>query len=251
MRNRTAWKPTKVCRQGGRFGASLDPRAVAVTSRLMVTVSVRHYESAIRHHARGRLLDLGCGYVPYFEIYSGLVEDNVCVDWENSFHKSPFVDLIANLNRPIPLQDESFDTILLTDVLEHISEPGLLVREISRLLRASGKAIIGVPFLYWLHEAPFDYHRYTEYGLKHLCDQAGLQIVSRETYGGAPEVMLDIVGKIFSFLPGFSALIRPYSWLCLFVEKSKLVRRISKATAADLPLGYCFVAQKNTSVPKE
>jgi SAM-dependent methyltransferase len=247
MKNRAAWKPTRVLRQGAGFGVSGDPNAVAIASRLVFTLALRYYEKAIRQHARGRLLDLGCGYVPYLEIYSGLVEENVCLDWENSFHKSPFLDLTADLNNPIPLPDESFDTVLVTDVLEHISEPQRLVREIGRLLRNNGKAIIGVPFLYWLHEEPFDYQRYSGYGLKHLCEQAGLQIVSLETYGGAPEVLMDILGKTLTFLPGFSALLRPYCWLCLLVERSQLISRVSKATAPALPLGYCVVAQKFTS----
>ncbi len=247
MENREAWKPTRVLRQGVGFKVSADPNAVAITSRLVVTLALRYYEKAIRQHARGKLLDLGCGYVPYLEIYSGLVEENVCLDWENSFHKSPFPDLTADLNNPIPLPDESFDTVLVTDVLEHIREPQLLVHEIGRLLRNNGKAIIGVPFLYWLHEEPFDYQRYTRYGLKHLCEQAGLQIVSQETYGGAPEVLMDILGKTLTFLPGFSALIRPFCWLCLLVERSRLIRKVSKATAPALPLGYCVVAQKFTS----
>jgi SAM-dependent methyltransferase len=247
MKNRAAWKPTSALRQGVNFRVSADPNAVAIASRLVVTLALRHYEKAIRQHARGRLLDLGCGHVPYLEIYSGLVEENVCLDWENSFHKSPFLDLTANLNSPIPLPDDSFDTVLVTDVLEHISEPHLLVREIGRLLRNNGKAIIGVPFLYWLHEEPFDYHRYTGYGLKHLCEQAGLQVVSQETYGGAPEVLMDTLGKTLTFVPGFSALVRPYFWLCLLVERLHLIRKVSKATASALPLGYCVVAQKFTS----
>ena len=246
VKNRAAWKPTSVLRQGAGFGVSADPNAVAISSRLVVTLALRYYEKAIRQHARGRLLDLGCGYGPYLEIYSGLVEENVCLDWENSFHKSPFLDLTADLNNPIPLPDESFDTILVTDVLEHIREPQLLVREIARLLRNNGKAIIGVPFFYWLHEEPFDYHRYTGYGLKHLFEQAGLQIVSQEAYGGAPEVLMDVFGKTLGFLPGFSALVRPYCWLCLLVERSQLFRKVSKVTAHTLPLGYCAVAQKFT-----
>jgi len=91
-------------------------------------------------------LDCGCGFVPYYRIYKDLVEDNVYIDWENTLHKNNFLDEVVNLNEGTPYPSNSFDTILLTDVLEHISEPRKLMGEISRVLKPEGKLILGVVF---------------------------------------------------------------------------------------------------------
>ena len=144
---------------------------------------------------RGLLLDLGCGKIPLYEIYRDRISDSVCVDWPKSLHTNPNIDHEFDLNHPIPLPDGHFDTVLLTDVLEHLPNPWLLWKEISRLLKPFGKAMVGVPFLYWIHEAPYDYYRYTEHALRRFCDENGFNVVEIESYGGPVEVILDIIAK--------------------------------------------------------
>ena len=136
-------------------------------------VTTAHFE-----HARGLLLDLGCGKVPLFEAYQEHVDDNICVDWERSSHPSPHVDHQFDLNRPIPPPSGGFDTLLVTDVLEHIARPDVLWGEMARLLKPGGKIILGVPFCYWIHDEPHDYYRYTEYRLRLYCEDNGVQVVS-------------------------------------------------------------------------
>src|SRR5579871_1038724 len=178
MRNRDLWQPTRVVKIRGQFRPSSDRRMVDVSSRFIVALLCRFYDQAICRYARGKLLDLGCGHVPYYQMYAPLVSDSVCIDWPQSAHSSPHLDALADLNHSIPLPDNSFDTILLTDVLEHIAEPQILLREIARVMKPGGCLIAGVPFLYWLHETPNDYYRYTEFALRRLCERSGLTVVS-------------------------------------------------------------------------
>ncbi len=109
------------------------------------------------------------GLFPLYGVYKDLVRDTVCVDWDQSLHPSPHLDYTCNLNGVLPLKDEEFDTILLTDVLEHIQDPFCLWKEMTRVLKHGGKVIVGVPFLYPIHEAPHDYFRYTEHALRLFC----------------------------------------------------------------------------------
>lgn len=246
MKNQDLWKGTKYEKRGGVFRASLDPKEVSLGSRFMVDLQIQSYTKAIEGHARGRLLDLGCGKVPLYEVYRDFVEENICIDWTDSLHESPHLDFEFDLNQSLPLEGEEFDTIVLTDVLEHIANPDSLWREMTRLLKPGGKVIVGVPFLYWIHEHPHDYYRYTEFRLRKFCEENNLSLLSLEAYGGALEVLVDITSKLIG-LSGLP-LSRFFLWVYLFwmglVSRSWLGRKIRKKTEPLFPLGYCLVAEK-------
>lgn len=79
----------------------------------------------------------------------------------------------------LPFPDNTFDAALTTKVvLEHISEPELTLREIKRVLMPGGEAFLIAPFITIAHQAPYDFFRYTEFGLRHLFKKTGFEIVS-------------------------------------------------------------------------
>jgi SAM-dependent methyltransferase len=185
------------------------------------------------------------GHVPLYGVYRNLVEDNTCIDWGGSLHKNPYLDFEADLTAPLPFDDKSFDTVLLTDVLEHLPEPASTLNEIARVLRPDGKLLLGVPFLYWIHEEPHDYHRYTEFALRRMCERSGLKIVDLQAYGGLPEVLCDLLGKGLNFFPApLPVLLRPLLWTALLLNKTWPSRKIAKWSQDSVPLGYVLVAQK-------
>jgi SAM-dependent methyltransferase len=241
MQNSDQWKSSKFVMTDRGLRASRDPTKIGVGSRLIADLQAVLYDRLIREHARGVLLDLACGDVPLYATYRPLVEDNVCTDWSNTEHKSPFLDHEFDLNQGISLDDASFDTILITDVLEHIAAPDLLFREMARVLRSGGKIILTTPFLYWIHEAPFDYCRYTEYKLEKLCEENGLDVLSLEAYGGAPEVVLDVVAKQIDSSAVLSAMHLSFSQRFL---RSRIGKRLSARSRKEFPLGYALVAAK-------
>lgn len=73
----------------------------------------------------------------------------------------------------IPLEADTIDAILCTQVLEHVAEPSSVVGEFRRLLRPGGRLWMVAPLVWFLHEQPYDYYRYTSYGLRHLLERAG------------------------------------------------------------------------------
>jgi SAM-dependent methyltransferase len=239
MQNRENWRPTKfVPTKSGRWIASNE---IGPGSRFVANVQIKAYMPIIREHARGRLCDLGCGKVPLYGIYRDLVREVVCIDWANSLHDSPYLDALADLNQPLPIPSESFDTLLLTDVLEHIAKPELLWDEIVRILAPAGRLILAVPFFYWLHETPYDFHRFTKYKLSELCAESGLKIILLQEYGGSPEIFFDLVSK---HIGRFRYPANAWAWIAGRVANLGAVRRLSRKTSSHFPLGYCLVAEK-------
>jgi len=205
------------------------------------------YEKVIREHARGSLADIGCGEVPYYFIYKDLIDDNICIDWKVLGSKTSYLDHTVNLNHEnLPLQPNSVDTVLCTDVLEHIKHPEHLFSEMARILKVGGKLILTVPFMYWLHDTPNDYHRYSKYKLKDFCEINGLVVHSISEYGGLPEIVYDVVWKGFTYYP------LPFKKIFLVVWKTAgrvlsrfaTFKKISFTTKEEFPLGYILVAQK-------
>jgi SAM-dependent methyltransferase len=145
----------------------------------------RHLMRSIRHasatHARGLLLDVGCGGRPHESIFLPYVDRYIGVDTPASALSRVDVAAIAS---HLPFPDQTFDTVLCTEVLEHLSDPATCLREMGRVLRVGGHLILTTPQLWHLHEEPYDFFRYTRYGLSHLCNGAGLKVVEIRPHGG-------------------------------------------------------------------
>jgi len=240
MRNVDLWKPTKFVRIPAGLAASRNPVEVGIRSRMVADRMALAYWNVIQAHAKGSLVDIGCGKVPLYEAYRNCTTEVVCVDWENSLHKNPHVDAYADLNAGLPFADRRFDTILATDVLEHLRTPALFWSEAHRVLRPQGKVIIGVPFLYWLHEQPHDHGRYTEFRLQAWCEENGFALLSIAPYAGPLAVVLDIIGKN---LRGdrFATL---YQKFAAWFVRTGMGARIDARNSKLFPLGYCLVGQK-------
>src|SRR5947207_14843412 len=174
MRNVDRWRETKYVVRNGEVAATSDRMELSAASTLIATIVGQTYDRELALHARGRLLDLGCGKAPLFGLYRRLVDTVTCVDWGRSLHDNEFIDQEIDLTKRLPFADRSFETVVLSDVLEHIPTPSELCGEISRLLSPGGRILMNVPFYYPLHEEPYDFYRYSRSALTRLLDQAGL-----------------------------------------------------------------------------
>jgi len=122
---------------------------------------------------RGRVVDLGCGTAPYTEAILSVADSYTGVDWGSSFHGSEHVDVQADLSAEVPLPDRSVDTVVSFQVMEHLKEPEVFLRECYRLLDDNGGLLLTVPFMWEVHEAPHDYYRFTRHGLEYLLEKVG------------------------------------------------------------------------------
>lgn len=238
------WKPTKYTLHRGILSASRDPREVAIGSRLIANLTARFYQTAIAQHARGRLLDLGCGKAPLYGAYAPHVEEVMRVDWGEGLHGQNYLDLVHDLNAPLPFDNDRFDTIILSDVLEHLASPKNFWKELERVLAPDGKIILNVPFFYRLHEEPYDFYRYTKHALIRFASNCGLQIDMLQPLGGVPEIMVDMTAKLLSYsrLSRWIAISIQDIWLLLLGTKP--ARALSAKTAHTFPLSYAMIARK-------
>ncbi len=246
MKNYDKWCPSKYVFKKGKLIASRDRNEVGVASRLMADLVANLYQKNIRQYAKGKLLDLGCGKVPLYSAYKEYVTENICVDWKNTHE---YLDFEHDLTNDLPFGDDEFDTVILSDVLEHIPQPEKLWKEMHRILSKDGKLIVNVPFYYWLHEKPHDYYRYTEFALKRFVDESEFTLVKLESIGGSPEVLADILAKHIQFLPiiGHPLAIFVQYVTAAFV-KTAFGKKISAKTSKAFPYGYFLVAEKLKSI---
>lgn len=123
-----------------------------------------------KKYAKGVLLDIGCGEMPYKSVFEPYIEKYIGLDHENSLHDLSGVEIIADAyNTTFP--DQSVDTVLSTAVLEHLEEPNKAIVEMYRILKVNGIAILAAPFFWHLHEIPRDFFRYSPFGLRYLFEK--------------------------------------------------------------------------------
>lgn len=145
--------------------------------------AIRHGLLSHSQRITGRVLDLGCGNQPYKSVFAPQVASWLGLDWPDGSHGPASPNVIADVLR-IPLQDACIDTVICTQVLEHVPDPLCLLREAARVLRPGGTLVLTAPQYNALHGEPRDFFRYTRYGLEHLARQANLQVLSIEPLGG-------------------------------------------------------------------
>lgn len=129
------------------------------------------------------VLDAGAGEVPYKNLF--LHTRYVALDFAKGDPGWDYsqLDIIGDLAN-MPLADEAFDAVICTQVLEHVPEPWLVVKEINRVLRVGGHLFVSAPQWWFQHQKPYDYYRYTSFGLHYLFEQNGFEVRFIKPMGG-------------------------------------------------------------------
>lgn len=147
--------------------------------------------SKLISNLNGKLLDIGCGIKPYESItnvdeYIGLEID----DEGSRQHK--FADIFYD-GKTIPCRDKEFDSILSNQVFEHVFNPNDFLKEINRVTKMEGVFLITVPFVWDEHEQPYDYARYSSFGLKHILSENGFEIVEHRKSNNGLKVIFQLI----------------------------------------------------------
>jgi SAM-dependent methyltransferase len=166
-----------------RWGPNTDHPNEAPRNRLAYRQMSAALAYAAQRYAAGRMIDIGCGTKPWQGTFAPHVDEHIGVDHEATVHGLSRVDVIADAYST-PFDDCAVDTILMTEVLEHLETPERAFAECRRLLRPGGHLIATTPFSWPLHEEPRDFFRYSPYGLRHLTRAAGLQVVELRALSG-------------------------------------------------------------------
>ncbi len=178
---------------------------------------------AVLLELHGELLDAGCGEMPYREyiLENSAVEKYTGLELTDTFDKSGEPDCFWD-GETMPFDGENFDCVISTEVLEHVFEPQILFGEIRRVLKPGGLLFLTTPFIWNLHEQPFDYYRYTPFAIRKLLEEAGFENIEICALGGWHASLAQMLGlwvrrsglntfmrRIFSFI------LKPViSWLC-------------------------------------
>ena len=92
-------------------------------------------------------------------------------------------DYVCNMENMSIFTDNSIDVYFCMEVLEHVQNPFAAVAELSRTLKPGGVIIGSTPFIMPLHDEPYDFYRYTKYGLHYIFkDFIPLKLVERNSY---------------------------------------------------------------------
>ncbi len=244
MKNIASWKPSKFLISENKLIPSGN---IGRSSKRMAQYIAAFYNAFIPKYCSGKLLDLGCGNVPMYDFYKNFVSEVVCVDWQFSEHSQFHLDLACDLNSRIPLGDQLFETIILSDVIEHLTDIRSLFKEIERLLVPGGKLLINYPFMYSLHETPYDYCRYTHFYIEQICLNNGLQILEKIQFGNSFDVIENLLLKNVKKIKGGRYAERMLYRFFSFFNRVKL-SSISNNSFTASPFGYGFVITKPRSI---
>lgn len=134
-----------------------------------------------RAHLKGRLLDVGCGDMPF---RTELESQVTAYDGLDFFPRSDRVRYVADAQDMHMIDAGVYDSVLCLEVLEHVPDPFRAMAEIGRVLRPGGSLVLSVPHLSRLHDLPHDYYRYTRHGVEQLLKHGGLEPVELRVRGG-------------------------------------------------------------------
>ena len=134
----------------------------------------------------GRLLDIGCGSKPYAEVLH--CTEHVGVDVETA-RQSTSDSYIQYNGRDLPFGEHKFDSILCTEVLEHVADLDKTLSEMSRVLKPGGYAFVTVPMVFHHHEEPYDFRRLTRFGMFSLAEKMDCQVCWLDSRGGVYSVL--------------------------------------------------------------
>lgn len=152
--------------------------------------------SGIAQNLKGnQLLDVGCGTKPYQNLFQ--FEKYIGIDFDKGgANQNPHADFLYD-GKKFPFDENEMDCVLATEVFEHVFEPERFLSEVSRVLKPGGKLLITVPFAWPEHEQPFDYSRYTSFGLKYILEKNGFQIILQRKTGNFVLAIGQLINEYF------------------------------------------------------
>jgi SAM-dependent methyltransferase len=155
-----------------------DPRAlgVLVNPFFIARRELRKQIAELAPQVRGRTLDVGCGKQPYAELFAATTEYvGMELDTEEN-RASKRADTFYD-GTTFPFEAGRFDSVIIFQVIEHVFNPDQFLAEVHRVLSATGTLLLTVPFVWDEHEQPYDYARYSSFGLRHLLESHGFEVV--------------------------------------------------------------------------
>ncbi len=206
--------------------------------RILLDKQIEKYH----YYIKGRVLDIGAGsfsrYADFFNF-----REYIKMDIESGDN----IDVVGRAEN-IPFKDQNFDSVVCTQVFEHLTKPLKAASEIYRVLKKGGHCLFTVPQTNELHAEPHDYFRYTKFGLIEIFSKTGFKILECDQRGGFFTMQAQLI--IRYFIDRFNLYQRRWSRIFnppfkLFSKFMMFLDRIDKSKAnRKHTIGWCLVVRK-------
>lgn len=159
-----------------------------------ITHIVKFQKSSVRnyfHNENLKLLDVGAGASPYYELFEKHVSEYIVVDIKSSLPLNEKREIIQleGFAEDLPIDTDTIDVVVSNQVLEHVNDDIKAVKEAARVLKTGGIFIGSVPHISPIHLEPFDFRRYTELGLKKILEENEFEVIKIEGNGGVHKAL--------------------------------------------------------------
>lgn len=181
--------------------------------------------SRLMPNLKGKLLDIGCGSKPHKDILN--VDEHIGIEIDDEGRKNHTHADVLYDGIEMPFEDKSFDSALASELLEHVFNPDTLLKETNRVLKIEGLFLLSTPFLWEEHGQPYDYARYTSFGLKYILEKNGFEVIEQVKSGNGIEVVFQKLNNYifrafrlkFPFIIIIFLLIFPINIIGLIISK--------------------------------
>ncbi len=181
----------------------------------------------------GRVIDVGCGLQPYRKLLGPKVTEYVGVDRAGALsHPDVEGDALS-----LPFEDATFDGLMSTQVLEHVVDPRKALISMARVLKPGARLVLTAPGTWPAHEVPYDFTRFTRWGLETMFAEAGFVDVKIGVQGGTWATIGQMLALEVNHHSPFRLLVPLINRLFGYLERNSKARE-------DLVLNWLVTARK-------
>jgi len=150
----------------------------------------------VSYDRTGLLVDVGCGQQPYQSLLPSARRIGIDLPGYSGGDpaEQPIVQAYGDA-ATVPLRDAVASAVVAIQVLEHVPDPRRILKELYRILAPGGRVIVTAPQSFPMHGVPYDFYRYTEYGLRHLLREAGFvvnDVMKNGSFGAYLGLMINV-----------------------------------------------------------
>ena len=196
----------------------------------------------------GKILDVGCGSKPYQGLFTS-VSEYIGLEYDTPQNRvAKRADYFYDGNT-FPFGDMIYDSVICNQVLEHVFNPNQFLNEILRVLKPGGNLLLTVPFVWDEHEQPWDYARYSSFGLKSLLERNGFVVVEQRKTNADARVLFQLINAyLYKILQTSNAKVNLLVCVVIMARFNVLGILLGKLLPAnpDLYLDQVVLARKRT-----
>lgn len=199
-------------------------------------------------YCSGLVVDIGAGRCKYKSLITQYAQgyiaiDNLASEYQYKQGEGLRIDVIGDVLK-LAFKDEAFDTVICTEVIEHVPAPFVLMSELSRITRKGGNVLLSTGWVAPYHQEPKDYYRFSKDAFRYLCHRHGLEMIELIPKGKAFTLMLYFPLRMLELRSPLFLRVRNKLWRLIRVAELACEWLDSKICLDDDSIGYLAVGRK-------